>query len=128
MTGWMTAELFVKLAAKLYSERKPMLDSSDDDLSSQDSGGALVDLRTPPSKNSAALPYQFRELQHDAGNPFALLAQLEDDQADETLDFETSSSGQQWLPHIESRFWDLYRNRLRVNAIEGGVCDLEGRD
>lgn len=32
----------------------------------------------------------------------------------------------QWLPGIGDVFWETYVNKLRVNASEGGVCDLEG--
>jgi hypothetical protein len=31
---------------------------------------------------------------------------------------------QQWLPHMDHLFWGSYVNKLRVNAVEGGVCEL----
>jgi hypothetical protein len=31
---------------------------------------------------------------------------------------------QQWIPHFNHPFWGLYVNKLRVNAVEGGVCQL----
>lgn len=31
----------------------------------------------------------------------------------------------QWIPPTADSFWDPYRNKLRVNAVEGGVCDLD---
>ncbi|KAF7916191.1 uncharacterized protein EAE98_010776 [Botrytis deweyae] len=33
---------------------------------------------------------------------------------------------QQWIPNAEHAFWENYKNKLRVNAIEGEVCDLSG--
>lgn len=33
---------------------------------------------------------------------------------------------QQWIPNAEHVFWENYKNKLRVNAIEGEVCDLSG--
>ncbi|KAI9641526.1 hypothetical protein NHQ30_010338 [Ciborinia camelliae] len=33
---------------------------------------------------------------------------------------------QQWIPGSEDAFWEVYRNQLRVNAVEGSVCDLNG--
>lgn len=30
----------------------------------------------------------------------------------------------QWIPAIGDKFWGVYLNKLRVNAVAGGVCDL----
>jgi hypothetical protein len=32
----------------------------------------------------------------------------------------------QWIPPLRSSFWKAYSNKLRVNRIETGVCDLNG--
>jgi len=29
-----------------------------------------------------------------------------------------------WLPPMDNSFWELYANKLRVNAADSGVCDL----
>jgi len=29
-----------------------------------------------------------------------------------------------WLPTMDNPFWELYENKLRVNAADSGVCDL----
>jgi hypothetical protein len=39
---------------------------------------------------------------------------------------ETSSylEYKQWIPPIRSSFWKVFTNKLRVNRIETGICDL----
>ncbi|ESZ92144.1 hypothetical protein SBOR_7475 [Sclerotinia borealis F-4128] len=32
----------------------------------------------------------------------------------------------QWIPSTDDKFWEVYRNKLRVHAVEGEVCDLDG--
>jgi hypothetical protein len=40
----------------------------------------------------------------------------------------TEPKVQQWIPDMDDRFWDVYINKLRVNAVQGGVCDLASPD
>jgi DNA polymerase III epsilon subunit-like protein len=35
---------------------------------------------------------------------------------------------QQWIPGMEHLFWGPYVNKLRVNAAEGGVCELAAEE
>ena len=34
-------------------------------------------------------------------------------------------SVKKWLPAIDNPFWELYANKLRVNAADSGVCNLD---
>jgi DNA polymerase III epsilon subunit-like protein len=36
----------------------------------------------------------------------------------------TEPKVQQWIPDMGDRFWGVYINKLRANAVQGGVCDL----
>lgn len=159
----MTAELFVKLTAKLYADIKNLLrdpesepdsetyfepnpdpessSSPENSPYSSDSGGVLIDFsgNAPPNTNSLPaaeylatiicddLPPAWHEqkLQILGGrNRFATLADL-----GETLPAgPVEPKPKQWIPKWESSFWDLYVNKLRVNAAEHGVCDLNSED
>lgn len=64
-----------------------------------------------------------RQLQLNGGkNRFATLIDLGDDLPDEPR----SPQPKQWIPEWDRSFWDIYVNKLRVNAAESGVCDLDG--
>jgi poly(A)-specific ribonuclease len=147
----MTAELFVKLTAKLYTAHIPSSNtnspprgstgpayrpssstsSSDSDSDSSPSGGALLN---PTSSNGKSHPNSnpFSLLAMDDNlppayhasclNPTAVLHPLNDEEA-ATLAKEPQP--RQWIPDLTNAFWDIYVNKLRVNAVEGGVCDLE---
>jgi poly(A)-specific ribonuclease len=137
--SWMTAELFVKLTAKLYAERKrPSLttepgsdhtseeidimsfsDDEDDSGSSEGSGGVplftssnpfdvlkKMDDNLPPLYHASKLNnYKGRGIQENENDPTPVITG-------------------QWIPDIKDHFWDIYANKLRVNATEAGVCDL----
>jgi hypothetical protein len=154
--GWMTAELFVKLSSKLYADRKHLLQDPDTESeygsnpdpqtyqlsSSEDDsepGGALLLDFTNHDPNGTIHPaeglvtvmgddhlppaYHERQLQLAGGhNRFATLSDL-----GETLpDGPELPKPKQWIPTWDSSFWDIYVNKLRVNATEFGVCDLNG--
>jgi hypothetical protein len=129
----MTAELFVKLTAQLYAERKHLLEDEDrssvqdhysiSDTEDDESGGAPLN---PPDIDgfsshgmSDDLPPERHATQlNRLANPYSIL----DDELEDNTPTPTSK---QWIPSMESSFWDIYANKLRVNASKGGVCDLE---
>jgi poly(A)-specific ribonuclease len=123
----MTSELFIKLGNKLYAERKHLLKNrdrdsdvadyaySDDDFSSEGSGGAPLIL--PDSNHDIADP----EWYSGQMNPYSVLKVEREDLPD-------TDQPNQWMPTICNAFWDIYANKLRVNASEGGICDLEERE
>ncbi|KAH6664872.1 ribonuclease H-like domain-containing protein [Halenospora varia] len=136
--SWMTAELFTKLSAKLYSER----DTSDNDSTTssnlidasssdnEDPGGAL--LHSPDtSSGDGNLPGEWHAREMNRSNPFSLLDSLVEDNGSSSED-EGEAKGKKtglFVPRFGGRFWDVYMNKLRVNAAEVGVCDLsEGAD
>lgn len=128
--GWMTAELFIKLSAKLYAQRKHKLPDTDDSDDSSDylsldedtGGAALVNNNSSEESLLDHLPPEWHTKQ--LNNRFAALSvvQTKENGSEETV---KGDSVQQWLPKISHPFWDKYINKLRVNASEGGVCDLE---
>lgn len=110
--SWMTAELFVKLAASKFLESN--VDS--DSISSTDSssGGAVLVDTDPDSPIDDAPPgWHARQL----NNPYAVLSLDSGNEKD-------NSNPKQWLPAFNNKFWDIYVNKLRVNASETGLCDL----
>lgn len=147
--SWMTAELFVKLTAKLYTASSPssrsstelayISSSSEEDSDSSPSGGAPIN---PPSsspskptsttngKSKPHSPFNLTTMQdnlpppwHAAQlNPYAV---LQADNDEEAAALAEEPKPKQWIPGMDNAFWDVYANKLRVNAIEGGVCDLE---
>ena len=125
----MTAELFIKLSAKLYSDRKHLPEDPDDEQyyestpeethsgDEDETGGALLNPYNPngsPNSMKDDLPPAWHAKQL---NPFAVLG-------DYGEDLPAESKLQQWIPPMSSSFWNIYVNKLRVNASEGGICDL----
>ena len=133
----MTAELFVKLTAKLYSQRKHQIPISDSDSDESEqislddeSGGANLNGGGSNSSEDSLLDHLPPEWHaKQLNNRFAALAVVG------IGDVGSGSSGgatveregglEQWIPKMSHSFWDIYANKLRVNASEGGVCDLE---
>jgi poly(A)-specific ribonuclease len=155
----MTAELFVKLAAKLYIQRvadgellaptEPKAKLSKPDSDSTDSEGG-VSLYPPYNHLGSLLIHNKGELEatsftenssfadehppawHAAklnGNakPYSknIYTVLED--FAKPNDEKNESDIKQWIPAFDEPFWKVYTNKLRVNAAEGGVCDLAER-
>jgi poly(A)-specific ribonuclease len=132
--GWMTAELFVKLSAKLHAERKHIGDVSDDDSESasvvddggysgddDETGGALLShsfngLAHLSIKDNVLPEWHARQL-----NPYSVLNDL----GENLPNAGRESHPRQLLPSFASSFWDVYVNKLRVNAVEGGICILD---
>jgi poly(A)-specific ribonuclease len=169
--SWMTAELFVKLSSKIYTDRKrhEIFDSDSDtsltystaldksttpnfylsedesigggaNLDSQSSDGNLLDLSDQNSNvgqsmsMSDNLPpsWHVNQLQNfnlDNSNPFSVLQDAGDGVGSGTEDSGTEDElkPSKWIPRIQSSFWDLYANKLRVNASDAGVCNLDDR-
>jgi len=114
--SWMTAELFIKLSAKLFFDQRDCFNSrcTLTRYHSFDSISGGVKLFGPysddpghPDENSPT-EWHSRELngsiEDDPDKPF------------------------QWIPALDHEFWVAYANKLRVNAAEVGVCDLaDGR-
>jgi DNA polymerase III epsilon subunit-like protein len=212
--SWMTAELFVKLSAKLYSTYDPSVASDDNDLrdlygnsavdvkshdchntggfcsddesdSSAGGGAALMPRSTSPKKNqntdtarircaktcshSGLIKKQINTIKIDTTGSGAVkeLANATKSSlgagalAQHVLDVDSGSMAmqntlplsyhgtnltpnaiyindtdeaaaagatdhqvQQWIPDMKNPFWNAFVNKLRVNAVQGGVCDL----
>ncbi|KAH7419618.1 ribonuclease H-like domain-containing protein [Cadophora sp. MPI-SDFR-AT-0126] len=116
--SWMTAELFVKLAASKRLEANGNSDSDSEDSSDYSSGGVRLS-ETDRASSSSSLPPGWHANQLNA-NPYAALS------LDPPQDKEKDSK--QWLPAFNHKFWEIYVNKLRVNASDGGVCDLAERE
>ncbi|KAK0128249.1 hypothetical protein ONS95_000226 [Cadophora gregata] len=116
--SWMTAELFVKLAASKRSEANGSYDSDSEESSDISSGGVRLS-KTERSSSTSSLPPAWHANQLNT-NPYAALS-LDSPE-------EKEKDSKQWLPPFEHKFWDIYVNKLRVNASEGGVCDLAERE
>jgi poly(A)-specific ribonuclease len=133
----MTAELFVKLTAKLYSERKHQIpDSDDSDEDSEqislddESGGAVLNGGGSNSSEDSLLDHLPPEWHaKQLNNRFAALAVIGEvgsgNSGGATVGAEPEGGPEQWIPKMSHPFWDIYANKLRVNASESGVCDLE---
>lgn len=151
----MTAELFAKLSVKLYKDyrsvttatdtgsspkpkynkldpstpRKAPLStlSSEDEssaLSSPSSGGVKLSspkipiysvTKSPIITETSKLPSEWHAIQMNTSTT-------------STASAEGEGGFRQWIPRIKSSFWNVYMNKLRVNAIDTGVCDLEEHD
>lgn len=144
--SWMTAEVFTKLAMRLY-EASGAWGNSGDDLIDVSAVGENV------NPTAAGLPIEYLASQMQTvnlrksskttngkligskvSNIYDLLDQDDPGDMADISESDTSrevspekqkkSSSRQWLPGIENPFWDKYKNKLRVNAAEVGVCDL----
>ncbi|PQE32278.1 CAF1 family ribonuclease protein [Rutstroemia sp. NJR-2017a WRK4] len=131
--SWMTAELFTKLSAKLYAENGADYIDHEDDLGDSgsssyeddDVGGAPL---LSPTSSTTTLPASLQL------NKFAVLA-IGDPEPEAKPKTKRSGNSKavafadqeplQWIPDMDNPFWDVYANKLRVNAAEGGVCDLD---
>ncbi|CZR66890.1 related to poly(A)-specific ribonuclease [Phialocephala subalpina] len=124
--SWMTAELFIKLAAKLYAEVKDTLDGSDSSgpearegfLNEHQESDGGVELKKVTSDEDLI---SFTDNQPPEWHAMELAGPS-------TAVDEGAVKVPQWLPQMTSSFWDIYVNKLRVNASEGGVCDLAERN
>ncbi|CAD6505427.1 BgTH12-00918 [Blumeria graminis f. sp. triticale] len=145
--SWMTAELFVKLSASICSSNKltsPIAASESRSQANSDTS-RLNSVGFPSSDNSEASSHEAtesllgpkntltaQELSTGSkaqntlvySNPYAILEDVEDR---ERLSETGQASCNQWLPEFSSDFWKIYSNKLRVNAIESGICDLPSR-
>ncbi|KAG4430903.1 hypothetical protein IFR05_013615 [Cadophora sp. M221] len=123
--SWMTAELFVKLAASKCLETNVEAES----MSSSDSsvgGVCLFESDRDSSSDDAPPGWHARKLNAKANantNPYAVLGLDFDKEND-----KDSAGSRQWLPAFNHKFWDIYVNKLRVNASETGFCDLAERE
>ena len=166
--SWMTAELFVKLSSKIYTDRKrhEVFDSNSDTsltystalekstppnyylsdesigggtkLDSQSSEGNLLDLSTQTSNGAQSMSMsdnfpsswhvgQLQKFNLDDSNPFSVLQDAGEEVGSGAEDpgIEDEPKPSQWIPRMQSSFWDLYANKLRVNASDAGVCNLD---
>jgi poly(A)-specific ribonuclease len=158
--GWMTAELFVKLAAKLYAQRvadgellaptEPKAKSSKSGSDPTDSEGG-VSLYPPYNRLGSLLIHEKGDVNAtsvtDTNSSFAdehppawhaaklngsakpysknIYMVLED--FAKPNGEKNESDIKQWIPAFGKPFWEVYTNKLRVNAAESGVCDLAER-
>ncbi|RDW59480.1 hypothetical protein BP6252_12567 [Coleophoma cylindrospora] len=138
--SWMTADLFIKLSAKLYSETTAQAftpdeefptpvgefsrsEPSDNDSRSSSDGYASSDSNggvplNPPNTDENFSTTTLLESLPPAWHASQLNPSLTRDSA--------SGTGviQQWVPGFDSWFWKVYGNQLRVNSVESGVCRL----
>lgn len=105
----MTAELFVKLAAKLSLERK------DNGISESESSGS-----------ECTTPEEYLGEHQDSAGGAAVSPDMID-LGDGRFFFGDKPKNEQWIPRMSSKFWTNYVNKLRVNGSDVGVCDLAGR-
>jgi len=139
----MTAELFVKMSSQLYAERKHLIDDRDTDEESDtaaedlsysadddEPGGVLLTLADDSKASNTLMgddlppAWHERQLQGLATNRFTTLMDL----GEALPGVPQDPKPKQWIPSFENSFWDLYMNKLRVNAAEVGVCDLDSDD
>ncbi|THV54710.1 hypothetical protein BGAL_0021g00120 [Botrytis galanthina] len=154
MTAELLVKLSAQLYAEQSDSQSPSQDdykqdysddyipSSDSDSEDEGSGGASLfspvsNSAFPTSKGNADRdrPGNWHAMQ--LNNPFAAL-ELEKtgknggQKRKEKKKVQFGDGGkveggiQQWIPNAEHAFWENYKNKLRVNAIEGEVCDLSG--
>ncbi|KAF7891512.1 uncharacterized protein EAF02_001837 [Botrytis sinoallii] len=154
MTAELFAKLSAQLYAEQSDSQSPSEDNykrdySDDyipssDSDSEDEGSGGASLFSPVSSSTVSRskgnadrdsPGNWHAMQ--LNNPFAAL-ELEktgkngrkikkDKKKVQFGDGGKVEGGiQQWIPNAEHAFWENYKNKLRVNAIEGEVCDLSG--
>ena len=129
----------------LANEHSSLSSPSEDELSggaklsSYSSEGDLLDLSVQTSVGTHSMAMndnlpsswhasQLQKLNMNDCNPFSVLQNAGDagdgaGSGAEDLGMEEGKP-RQWIPKMESSFWRLYANKLRVNASEGGVCDL----
>lgn len=113
-SGWMTAEFFIKLYSQMYKKHQD--EHSHTLVAKTSSLNFFYEL--PSSVNllggSMALNSDIAK-RYDTSDMFSLLQ-----------DQDSSSPHSGFLPPLDHKFWDSFRNKLRVNATESGVCDMEG--
>ncbi|KAF7892109.1 hypothetical protein EAF00_008411 [Botryotinia globosa] len=153
MTAELLVKLSAQLYAEQSDSQSPSQDNykydySDDyipsDSDSEDEGSGGASLFSPVS--NSAFPTSKGSTDRDRpgnwhamqlNNPFAAL-ELEKTgkkggkEKKETKKVIFGDGGKveggikQWIPNAKHVFWENYKNKLRVNAIEGEVCDLSG--
>ncbi|EPE28802.1 Ribonuclease H-like protein [Glarea lozoyensis ATCC 20868] len=130
--SWMTAELFVKLTSTLFEERRlglldANIENSDLDSSCDDDVGGVT-LNVPDTdggffsdseSGEGNVPAAWHAVQL---NRFSVLA--DGGGEDKIAETTTTVKPSPFMPPIKSSFWDVYVNKLRVNAAEGGICHL----
>lgn len=149
--SWMTAELFVKLTAKLYAERKHTLKDTDEEPASEDVSEEEVDCMTfSDDEDSEASPtggvplfspnpFQVLEVKPVKAKPKAKAKpKMKEDMpwqyyerllndgpgTKENENDPDAIETEQFLPAMDKSFWDIYVNKLRVTGTATGVCDL----
>lgn len=157
MKGWMTAELFAKLSVKLYDDRKSTLKPSPSQASSDSEDEHLLpqpSFTTSPtsssSSKSAVVPSdseggvklspftstnKFAALNlNDTGDADDSVAE-EEEEIDLPADYyaqQLNSNGKkerrEMMPRFDGQFWEVYRNKLQVNASDAGFCDVAEYD
>jgi len=135
--SWMTAELFVKLTAKLYTECKTQLGDADEEYISEDVECMTFSDDDSEADNSPTIggvslftSNPFQALQPKTKNMKNAPVSWEERQLEgkkrtknNRNEADNTTTGQ-WIPPISNRFWEVYINKLRVTGSEGGVCDL----
>lgn len=142
----MTAELFIKLSAKIHSEQNELKDieentglSYDENKSSHEISHNHIqkeeDSTTAPISSDQSFQkdiYPTKNLNSSfvSTNPFAVLENIDPEQSPEDTSKlnVTATCDHRWLPDFTDDFWLAYFNKIRVNSIEGGTCDMATSD
>ncbi|RDL34454.1 Ribonuclease H-like protein [Venustampulla echinocandica] len=127
--SWMTAELFVKLAAKLHAEQQGLVadpesdDSSLNDKPTSDNEGGGVPLNYPDTdgRSDSDIPPEWYAQRL---NRSSIVVEGPDQGSDKNHEPTPAL----FIPSMSNKFWRAYINKLRVTAVEGGVCDLNKGD
>lgn len=130
----MTAELFVKLSAKIIAGQKndgdceassPLSDQNKSpctNLDSHDSHSDTDSLKPSSQTDDQVTPYPpCNENSYVNANPYSILGDIETEQQDIEVE---KTDAHRWLPGFSDKFWMAYINKLRVNSIDSGICDL----
>jgi poly(A)-specific ribonuclease len=115
--SWMTAELFIKLSAKLFLDRRDeyrLTRPVSRDYSYDYATGGVklfpISSESHEGDNNTSPEWHSHKLIGIATNG--------------TINVIETSKPSKWIPPLNHDFWLAYANKLRVNQAEVGVCDL----
>ncbi|KAL5351369.1 hypothetical protein ACLOAV_003226 [Pseudogymnoascus australis] len=146
--SYLTAQIFLKLAAKLDAGRPNCSDvthavdslrrstGSTDSTSSDEDGGVLLDLplNAPHSANRFQVLSEASPVKKKARQASLLDSDIEDDMTgspplgqDGAVNMLADAAcGNDFVPPLTAPFWRVYANKLRVYGTLDEVCELDG--
>ncbi|KAI1007377.1 hypothetical protein K3495_g842 [Podosphaera aphanis] len=137
--SWMTAELFVKLSAKLNAEREKLCSLTSNapvnthtvsirqaSVEDRDQSNSSDKIKSDEGDIKASPNQKTHDSTDDANSIVSKnsYAGLEINETSNLAAIEVNI----WLPSFSDPFWQIYFNKLRVNSIEGCVCDIAWRN